>query len=134
MPDFSGQWKQDNDICVPKRSGDVTLHIQHHEPELSIETSISNGSANPRRAIQKYTTDGKTSMSIGADGDEFHTAVVWRDSSLVFSIEEHEGSSILRSTETWSLIEKGVTLQKITDRTNGKKQIRFYRRQGRTSR
>lgn len=83
MPDFSGLWKQDNDRCQPKRSGDVALHIEHHDPELTIETSISRGSQRSERAGQKYTTDGKVSVSTGADGDEFHTSVVWKDSSLV---------------------------------------------------
>ena len=39
-PDFSGLWKQDNDRCQPKRNGDVTLRIEHHDPELTVETSI----------------------------------------------------------------------------------------------
>jgi hypothetical protein len=133
-PDFSGLWKQDNDRCLPKRSGDVTLRIEHHDPELTIETSVSHDSVNLRRAIQKYTTDGRTSVSTGADGDEFVTAVAWKGSSLVFSIEEHEGGSILRSTEIWSLIENGATLQRIRARTDGGKQILFYQCQQRASR
>jgi hypothetical protein len=127
--DFSGMWKQDNDRCVPKRSGDVTLHIKHHDAELTIETSISRNSVNARRAIQKYKTDGRASVSTGADGDQFNTAVARKGSSLVFSIEEHEGGGILRSTEIWSLIENGATLQRIRERTNGEKQILFYQRQ-----
>ncbi len=132
-PDFSGLWKQDNDRCLPKRSGDVTLHIEHHDPELTIETSISRTSGNSRHAMQKYTTDGRVSISTGADGDEFHTAVIWKDSSLVFSIEEHEDGRILRSTETWSLIENGATLQRSRDRPDGEKQVLFYVRKQRTS-
>jgi hypothetical protein len=124
LPDFSGVWKQDNDRCQPKRSGDVTLHIEHHDPDLTVETSISHGSLNSRHAVQKYTTDGRTSVSTGADGDEFHTTVVWQGSSLVFTIEEHEDGRILHSQETWSLIENGATLE----RTRGQ-QILIYRRQ-----
>jgi hypothetical protein len=124
LPDFSGVWKQDNDRCQPKRSGDVTLHIEHHDPDLTVETSISRGSQSSRHAVQKYTTDGKASVSTGADGDEFHTTVVWTDSSLVFTIEEHEDGRILHSQETWSLIENGATLE----RTRGQ-QILIYRRQ-----
>jgi hypothetical protein len=127
-PDFSGMWKQDNDRCQPKRSGDVTLHIEHHDLELTVETSISHGSEISRHAVQKYTTDGKVSVSTGADGDEFRTSVVWKDSSLVFAIEEHEDGRILHSQETWSLIENGATLQRICERPNGEKQILFYRR------
>jgi len=127
-PDFSGQWKQDNDRCQPKRNGDVTLRIERHEPELTVETSISRKSPETRQAVQQYTTDGKVSVSTGADGDEFNTSVVWKDSSLVFSIEEHEDGRILRSKETWSVIEDGATLERIRGRPNGEKQILFFRR------
>jgi hypothetical protein len=132
-PDFSGLWKQDNDRCLPKRSGDVTLRIEHHDTELSIETSLLYDSVNSRHTVQKYTTDGRVSVSTGVDGDEFHTVVVAKDSSLVFSIEEHEDGRILRSTEMWSLIENGATLQRARERPDGEKQILFYKRQERAS-
>jgi hypothetical protein len=128
VPDFSGLWKQDNDRCQPRRSGDVTLHIEHHDPELTVETSMSHGSPSSKHAVQKYTTDGGVSVSTGADGDEFHTSVIWKNSSLVFTIEEHEDGRILHSQETWSLIENGTTLQRTRERSNGEKQILFYRR------
>jgi hypothetical protein len=127
-PDFSGLWKQDNDRCQPKRSGDVTLRIEQNGPKLTVETSISQGSPNSRHAVQKYTLDGQVSVSTGADGDEFHTSVIWKDSNLVFSIEEHEDGRILQSKETWSLIDNGATLQRTRERPNGEKQILFYRR------
>lgn len=126
--DFSGLWKQDNDRCQPKRIGDVTLRIELHDPELTVETSISRNSASSRHAVQKYTTDGKVSMSTGADGDEFNTSVVWKDSSLVFSIEAHEDGRILQSKESWSVIEDGATLERIHERPNGEKQTLFFRR------
>lgn len=127
-PDFSGLWKQDNDRCQPKRNGDVTLRIEHQGPELTVETSISRNSLSSRHAVQKYTTDGKVSVSTGADGDEFNTSVVWKDSSLVFSIEEHEDGRILQSRETWSVIDDGATIERIRERPNGEKQALFFRR------
>jgi hypothetical protein len=127
-PDFSGLWKQDNDRCQPKRNGDVTLRIEHHAPKLTVETSISSNSARSRHAVQKYTTDGKVSVSTGADGDQFNTSVGWKDSSLVFSIEEHEDGRILQSKETWLVIEEGATLERIRERPNGEEQTLFYRR------
>ena len=126
--DFSGLWKQDNDRCQPKSNGDVTLRIEHHDPELTVETTISRNSGSSRHAVQRYTTDGKVSASTGADGDRFNTSVVWKDSSLVLSIEEHEDGRILRSKETWSVIEEGSTLERIRERPNGEKQTLFYRR------
>lgn len=128
-PDFSGLWEQDNDRCQPKRSGDVTLRIEHHDPELTVETTISRGSEPTRHAVQKYTTDGKVSISTGADGDEFNTSVVWNDWSLAFSSEEHEDGRILHSKETWTLIENGATLERTRERPNGVKQILFFRRE-----
>ena len=122
-PDFSGLWKQDNDRCQPKRNGDVTLRIEHHDPELTVETSISHNSASSRHAVQKYTTDGKVSVSTGADGDEFNTSVVRKDSSLVFSIEEHEDGLILQSKETWLVIEGGAMLERIRKSQNGRSRL-----------
>ena len=126
-PDFSGQWKQDNDRCQQKRNGDVTLRIEHHGPELTVETSISPNSSGSRHAVQKYTTDGKVSASTGADGDIFYTSAVWKDSRLVFSIEEHEDGRILPSKETWSIIEDGATLERVRERLNGEQQTLFFR-------
>ena len=128
-PDFSGRRKQDNDRCQPKRSGDVTLHIEHHDPGLTLETTLSNGPQNVRHAVQKYTTDGRVSRSIGTDGDAFYTSVIWKDSSLFLSIEEHEDGRLIRSKETWSLIENGATLERTRERPDGTKQILFYGRQ-----
>lgn len=127
--DFSGLWKQDDERCEPRRNGNVTLHIEHHDPELEVETTISRSSHPPRHAEQDYTTDGKVSISTGADGDEFHTSVIWKDSNLIFSIEEHEDGRVLRSTETWSLVESGTALQRIRVQPDGDKQTLFYRRQ-----
>jgi hypothetical protein len=93
-----------------------------------VETSISRNSPSSRHAVQKYTTDGKVSVSTGVDGDEFNTSAVWKDSSLVFSIEEHENGRILRSKETWLVIDEGSTLERIRERPNGEKQTLFYRR------
>jgi hypothetical protein len=126
--DFSGQWKQDNDRCQPKRNGDVTLRIEQHDPKLTVETSISRNSASSRHAVQEYTTDGKISVSTGADGDKFNTSVVWKDSSLVFSIEEHEDGRILQSKETWFVIDEGATLERIRESANGEKETLFFRR------
>jgi hypothetical protein len=129
VPDFSGQWKQDNDRSQPKRGGEVTLRIEQNGLALTVETSISHGSEGSRHAVQKYTTDGKVSVSTGADGDEFHTSAVWKDSSLVFSIEEHEDGRILRSREIWSVLDNGATLHRIRERADGEKQILIFRRQ-----
>ena len=109
--DFSGTWKQSNEQCVPKRTGDVKRHIDHRGSDLVVETTIVRGSGPPRHALQRYTTDGSATVSTGADGDEFHTSVVWKDNSLLFSIEEHEDGRILLSRETWTLAAEGAALK-----------------------
>jgi len=40
-PNFSGLWKQDNDRCQPKRSGNVNLRIEQIDPKLKIESTIA---------------------------------------------------------------------------------------------
>lgn len=118
-PDFSGTW----------RSGDVTLRIDHHDPLLTVETNILRDSGAPRHALQHYTVDGKVSVSTGADGDEFHTSVVWDGQGLTFSIEEHEDGRILLSTERWTLLENGKELQRVRERSSGEKRTLLYLRQ-----
>jgi hypothetical protein len=109
--DFSGLWKQSNQQCSPKRTGDVSLRIEHRAPELVVETT-SKGLIT-RHALQRYTTDGVESKSTGADGDEFHSMVVWKDGTLSFDIIEIEGSKRLKSTEIWSLIDGGESLKRV---------------------
>jgi hypothetical protein len=129
-PDFSGQWKQANDRCQPKRKGNVTLRIEQLDPKFTVETTINRDPASPRHASQSYTTDGKISVSTGVDGDEFHTSIVWKEAALVFTIEEHEDGRILRSQETWTLIENGAALQRVREsKDTGEKQTLIYLRQ-----
>jgi hypothetical protein len=118
-PNFSGAWKQNNERCTPKRTGDVTLKIEHNDPVLTVETTVLRNSGSTRHAVQRYSTDGKTTVSTGADGDEFHTSVTWSGSSLVFAVEEHEDGRILHSRETWTLLEEGTVLQRVREPSEG---------------
>lgn len=129
--DFSGTWQQSDERCVPRRTGDVIRHIENRGSELVVETTAHRGSGPARHAVQRYSMDGTTTVSIGADGDEFHTSVVWSGERLAFSIEEHEDGRVILSKETWTLIEDGSALQ--VDRENlsmprdgARKQIFIY--------
>jgi hypothetical protein len=126
-PDFSGVWQQDNGRSQPPRSGEVTLQIVHHDPELSVETTIVRTGRARQHAVQRYTTDGKESTSAGADGDTFVTRIVWSGNDLVFSIVEHEDGRTLESSETWSITDHGETLkrERSSSKTEGQ-QIVFY--------
>ncbi len=127
-PDFSGTWKLSGERSVPPRIGDVTLAIVHQGTMLSVETTMVRGSAAARHALQRYTVDGKTSVSTGADGDEFHSSIVWERQSLVFTIEEHEDGRILPAKETWSLVEDGSVLQRVRERPGAANQTLVYLR------
>ena len=130
-PDFSGTWKQDGARCIPPRSGDATLRIEHHDPALTVETTILRASSAKEHAIQRYTTDGLESVTTGADGDSFHTRIVWRESDLVFTIVEHEDGSIIDTAETWSLIDNGTTLKRVRQSSKSKgEQTLVYTREG----
>jgi hypothetical protein len=126
-PNFSGTWKQSNERCTPKRTGDVTLHIDHRDPDLIVETTVVRSSGPPRHAVQRYSTDSKTSVSTGADGDEFHTSVTWSGLSMVFAVEEHEDGRILLSKETWTLIDNGTVLRRVREHSErGEQQTLIY--------
>lgn len=91
------------------------MFIEHRDPELTVETKILRGSAIPRHSMQGYTTDGKESISIGADGDEFHTSVIWSGQSLVFTVEEHEKGQIIHAKENWTVMENGAALKRVQE-------------------
>jgi hypothetical protein len=112
-PDFSGVWQQDNAHSLPARSGEVTLRIVHHDPELSVETTILRTGHAKEHAVQRYTTDGKQSTSTGADGDSFVTGIVWSKNTLIFSIVEHEDGRTIESSETWSISDQGDILKRV---------------------
>ena len=129
-PNFSGTWKQSNERCTPTRTGNVTLHIDHRDPDLTVETTVLRSSGPPRHAMQPYTADGKSSISTGVDGDEFHTSVTWSGPSLVFAMEEHEDGRIILSKETWTLIENGTAFERSRERNGdraGKQTIIYLR-------
>jgi hypothetical protein len=122
--DLSGIWKQSNEQCVPKRSGDVTLKIEQHDSKLVSETTSRGLMA--RHALQHNTTDGVESKSIGADGDEYHSSVVSQDGAPVFSIVEIEDGKRLKSTEIWTLIDAGRTLKRMRQTEKIGDQILIY--------
>ncbi len=124
--DFTGIWKQNNEQCSPKRTGDVTLSIQRRDSELVVETTSKGRTA--KHALQRYTTDGLESKSTGADGDEFHSVVVWKDRSLIFDIVEIEDGKRLKSTEIWSLINGGTTLKRLRRTEKSGEQTLIYLR------
>ena len=121
-PDFSGTWT----LSSGERT--VTLGISHHDPLFTVETTVVRGAGSQRHALQHYTIDGKSGISTGVDGDEFHTSIEWQDQSLVFTIMEHEDQRILPSKEIWTLVQNGAALQRVRERPDGKSQTLVYLR------
>lgn len=126
-PDFSGTWKKDNAHSLPVRPGTVVLRVVHHDPDLTVDQTVTPPSGGERHASQHYTTDGKVSSSVGADGDGLDTAVAWHGSVLDFTVEEHEDGKILRSTETWSLSPDGATLTRVRHTEKGDQTVVYVR-------
>jgi hypothetical protein len=89
-PNFSGTWRLSSKRSMPTRAGNVTLQIDHRDPELTVETTMLRDSGAPRHAVQRYTSDRKMSISTGADEDEFHTSIAWEGQSLIFSVQAGE--------------------------------------------
>jgi len=128
MPDFSGTWKLSNEQSSPKRTGDVTLRIEHRDPELIVETSRTVG---PRGMLCSATRrTGRSRNPSAADGDEFHSTVVWNDGTLVFDIVEIEDGKRLQSTELWSLTDGGMTLKRVRRTRKAGEQTLIYVRAG----
>ncbi len=126
-PDFSGVWKQANERCIPKQSGEATITIKQHDPELSVEIASRMGTAPLSRGEKLYTLNGKPTMMKDSEGDEVDNAVSWHGQSIVFSTDEHEDGRILHSEETWTLVENGAVLQRIrTGLKSGRTQTLIY--------
>jgi hypothetical protein len=129
-PNFTGTWKLSGEQCEPKRPGDVTLLIDHRHPVLTITTRLRKASSGMHEAIQRYSTDGKVSVSTGIDGDEFHTSIVSNKDGLIFDVEEHEDGRIIVSRESWTFTDVGATIGRVRDRpASNEKQIFIYLRQ-----
>jgi hypothetical protein len=131
-PDFSGVWKQANERCIPKQSGEATITIKQHDPQISIEMASKMGTAPVSRGEKLYTLNGKPTMMKDSEGDEVDNSVTWHDKSIVFSTDEHEDGRILHSEETWTLVENGSVLQRIrTGLKSGRTQTLIYVKESR---
>jgi hypothetical protein len=64
-------------------------------------------------------------------GDEFHSIVVWTNGALVFDIVEIEDGKPLKSTEIWSLIDGGRSLQRVRRSEKAGEQTLIYSLQNR---
>ncbi|HLI76879.1 MAG TPA: hypothetical protein VKV02_08030 [Acidobacteriaceae bacterium] len=126
-PDFSGTWKKDNAQSTSIRPGTVTMKIEQHDPQLKVEMIVARPMDPERRSVQDYTTDGKESVSTGADGDKFYTKVVWQNGALVFNVEEHEDGRVLHSTETWTLSPDGQTITRLRHTERDEQRILYVR-------
>lgn len=81
---------------------------------LALRVHIDTAGSRGERSLDlKYEIGGKELVYRGLDGDEYHSKVNWSGNSLFFTTVEHEAGRQIHSTETWTVIEAGKTLQRV---------------------
>lgn len=107
-PDFSGDWKLDlakSDFGKSPAPVAMTSHIQHHDPELTVESKIT-------RAEDTYTTkyrwftDGRE-VSNTIRGNEIRTTVMWNAGALISNAKTKVDGVTLNVVDRWQLSEDG---------------------------
>ena len=107
-PDFSGDWKLDlakSDFGKSPAPVAMTSHIQHHDPELTVESKTT-------RAEDTYTTkyrwftDGRE-VSNTIRGNEIRTTVMWNAGALISNAKTKVDGVTLNVVDRWQLSEDG---------------------------
>ncbi len=114
---MAGTWQQNNERCVPpprNKSYSYKMTVELSDNILRVHITSNNGHGE-RQSDFTYEIGGKELVYIGSDGDEFHATVHWDGDSLVFEIVEHEGVRLIRSQDTWTLIDSGKSLQRVRE-------------------
>ena len=114
---MAGTWQQNNERCVPpprNKSYSYKMTVELSDNILRVHITSNNGHGERQNAFT-YEIGGKELVYIGSDGDEFHARVHWDGDALVFDIVEHEGVRLIRSRDTWTLIDSGKSLQRVRE-------------------
>ncbi len=115
--EMAGTWQQNNERCIPpprNKSYSYKMTVELSDNTLRVHITSNNGHGE-RQSDFTYEIGGKELVYIGADGDEFHSAVHWEGDALVFDIVEHERGRLIRSRDTWTLIDSGKSLQRVRE-------------------
>jgi hypothetical protein len=104
-PDFSGHWRQQEDSKNQRQ-----LEVEQQGQHLRVKTVVANAEGT-RNLDVEYVIGGPETIYKGLDGDEFHSAVRWDASSLVFDTVEHEGANQIPQKTVWTLSADGLALR-----------------------
>ncbi len=109
-PDLSGTWILDKARSA-KVDYDLTLHIVHREPEITITRTFVDA-AGERKEESVYYTDGRGDAVTDKLQHIYKPVTKWRGNTLVReSVHVTRGTRFeVVSTEQWSLSKDGQTL------------------------
>jgi hypothetical protein len=113
-PNFTGTWKQNNQLTTPIGVTDriYTETIDHVDPILKVRVSVESG---PMRFIddRTYTTDGRPQSSTAGTRERTTTAA-WEGVELVVeTVERATTGGVTITREKWVLSPDGRTLTKM---------------------
>ena len=116
-PDFSGTWVLDKAKSA-KVEYDLTLHIEHREPEITITRTFVD-TAGEQKEKSVYYTDGRDETVTEKLQHIYKPVTKWRGNTLVReSVYVTRGTRFeVVTTEKWSLSKDGQTLTRtVTNR------------------
>ena len=120
-PNFSGHWKLDkskSDFGSGPQPDEVIEVIDHHEPDLVVNTTTTQSGREQKRSV-KYTTDDAENINM-VGGHTMKTKTHWEGGSLVTVVRDEGG---LQLTEVRTLSKDGKTETVETDFGMGKQKL-----------
>lgn len=110
-PDFSGDWKLDlarSDFGKSPPPRAVSSHIEHHDPELNVESKIT-GADGTYTTNYHWVTDGREVVNT-IRGNEVRSTVMWNGGALISNAKTKVDSVTLNIIDRWQLSDDGGRL------------------------
>lgn len=110
-PNFSGDWKIDNDKSnfgpMPPPSS-MVRKIKHADPAVTVDEASSGAQGDQNRS-SKYDTSGKETSN-DMMGTAAKSTAAWDGSKLVITTKADFGGTEVKLVDTWSLSADGKVL------------------------
>ncbi len=107
-PNFSGDWKIDNDKSnfgpMPPPSS-LTRKIKHDDPAVAVDEASSGAQGDMNRSV-KYDTSGKETTN-DFMGTQTKSTAAWDGAKLVITTKADFGGAEVKLIDTWSLSTDG---------------------------
>ena len=107
-PNFSGDWKIDNDKSnfgpMPPPNS-LTRKITHADPAVTMDEAASGAQGDQKRTV-KYDTSGKETSN-EMMGTATKSTAVWDGAKLVITTKADFGGTEIKLVDTWSLSADG---------------------------